>query len=106
MDSEKLGESKKTEKLEIKKSNIKTVNTCNDFPSMFIDFLKKINIKIAFFLSILSFFVLSDFFIENLPLNSGFSIADETNSKGAFVQLITIVIGYIIIDLLTQCEVI
>lgn len=82
------------------------INSGNDFPSMATDFCKKINFKIAFFLGILTFFVLSDFFIENLPLESGYINGNDTEFKGALIQLICIVVGYILIDLLSQCEII
>ena len=75
----------------------------HDFPSMITDFFKKINFKVAFFLSILTFFILSDFFIESLP-NSEYITGDDTNFKGATIQLICIVLGYIIIDLMVQSE--
>ena len=78
----------------------------HDFHSMTTDFCKKINFKIAFFLSILTFFVLSDFFIENLPIGSGFMNGNDTEFKGALIQLICIVVGYILIDLFSQCSII
>jgi hypothetical protein len=75
----------------------------NDFPSMVTDLCKKINIKVAFFLGILSFLVLSDVFIENvIPNKKMYKFGNDVTSMGTIIQIIFLIVGYIIIDLLVQ----
>ena len=72
-----------------------------DFPSIGIDLIKKINFKIAIFLFFIGLFIFSDVFIENfLPNNTidGYS----ADSKGTMIQLLVLVLLYIAIDLLVQ----
>lgn len=75
----------------------------DDFPSIAVDVVGKINWKMAIFLFTMMVFVLSDVFIE-LSL-SGVKDAVEGDcptTKGTLIQIIVIVIGYIILDLLTK----
>jgi hypothetical protein len=79
--------------------------TTDDFPSMFVDVFKKVNFKIAFFIFIIGIFIFSDIFIENIikPWSSdAVDGADTPTSKGVFIQLIFLTLGYIGIDLLVQ----
>jgi hypothetical protein len=95
-----------TEKLLI--NDVKTVDTDKvsqknkhtDFPSMFMDLLKKINFKVAFFILLLGSIIFSDVFMESMPkkYQDGISL----NSTGTFVQLLCLTFGYIIVDLLVQ----
>jgi hypothetical protein len=72
----------------------------SDFPSMGVDLLKRVNIKIAFFLLLLGSVIFSDVFIEQMPDKYQDGLCP--NSTGTFIQLFTLVIGYIVIDLLSQ----
>jgi hypothetical protein len=79
--------------------------TGDDFPSMFVDIFKKINFKIAFFLFIVGIFIFSDIFIENIikPWSpDSVDGSDVPTSKGVFIQLIFLTLGYIGLDLLVQ----
>jgi hypothetical protein len=84
------------------KNTASAENECSDFPSMGVDLIKRINIKIAFFLLMIGLFLFSDIFIEKfLPMN----YQDGTNvpnTMGTTVQLIILVLCYIVIDLLSQ----
>ena len=72
----------------------------SDFPSMCVDLLKRVNIKIAFFLLLLGSVIFSDVFIEQMPDKYQDGLCP--NSTGTFIQLFTLVTGYIVIDLLSQ----
>ena len=76
----------------------------SDFPSMTFDAIKKINIKVAFFLFLISAIIFSDVFIENI-LSAKYKEGDTPNNKGTIIQLICLVVGYIIIDLLSQTNI-
>jgi hypothetical protein len=79
--------------------------TSDDFPSMFVDIFKKINFKIAFFIFIIGIFIFSDIFIENIikPWSvDSVDGSDVPTSKGVFIQLIFLTLGYIGLDLLVQ----
>lgn len=79
----------------------------NDFPSMATDLCKKLNVKVAFFLGILSFIILSDVFIENvIPNKDIYKFGNDVTSRGTMIQIIFLIIGYILIDLLAQGDMI
>lgn len=82
-------------------SNLKSKDSCDDFPSIIMDITKKINFKLAFFLYIAGLIIFSDIFIENV-LPSSMVDGICTNTKGTMVQLLLLVISYIIIDLSIQ----
>ena len=82
-------------------SNLKTKDSCDDFPSIFMDITKKINFKLAFFLYIAGIIIFSDIFIENV-LSSSMVDGICANTKGTMVQLLLLVISYIILDLSIQ----
>ena len=91
----------------MKKSKLSEKTGKHDFPGMATDLIKKINIKVAFFLGILSFIVLSDVFIENIiPNKDTYKFGNDVTSMGAMIQIIFIIVGYIIIDLLAQGNII
>jgi hypothetical protein len=74
----------------------------SDFPSMGVDLIKRINIKVAFFIFIIGLFVFSDVFIEKfLPIDYHDG-TNEPNTSGTIVQLVVLVLCYIVIDLLSQ----
>jgi hypothetical protein len=92
-----------TETLSVeKKTNvIPSVSKDEDFPSMGINLIKKINYKISIFLFFLGIIIFSDFFIENfLPKNA--VDGNCANTQGTMIQLMAFVISYIIIDLFAQ----
>jgi hypothetical protein len=79
--------------------------TTDDFPSMFVDIFKKVNFKIAFFLFVIGIFIFSDIFIENIIKPWSIDSVDGSDvptSKGVFIQLIFLTLGYIGLDLLVQ----
>lgn len=86
-----------------KKTPFCNVNT-SDFPSMFMDLIKKINYKMIFFLSILCLFVFSDIFISLILTQIDGVDVDSPNNKGSIIQMMFIVVGYIILDLATQSD--
>ena len=96
-----------SESLEVGNTQIKCktskISGGHDFPSMASDLCKGINIKVAFFLSILSFIVLSDVFIDNvIPNKETYKFGNDVTSMGTLIQILCIILGYIIIDLLVQ----
>ena len=82
-------------------SNLKSKDSCDDFPSIFMDITKKINFKLAFLLYIAGLIIFSDIFIENV-LTSSMVDGICTNTKGTMMQLLLLVISYIILDLSIQ----
>lgn len=80
----------------------KSAGDRSDFPSMGIDLLKRVNIKIAFFLMLIGFFVFSDVFIEKVLPAAYQDGTNCPNSMGTTVQLIILVLSYLVIDLLSQ----
>jgi hypothetical protein len=73
----------------------------NDFPSMGVDLLKRINFKVSFFLLLMGMFLFSDLFVDNV-LTAKYKDIDTTNTAGTTVQLVVLVLAYIVIDLLVQ----
>ena len=74
----------------------------SDFPSMGVDLLKRVNIKIAFFLMLIGLFLFSDVFIEKVLPASYQDGANCPNSMGTMMQLLLLVLAYLVIDLLSQ----
>ena len=73
----------------------------DDFPSIFTDIFKCINWKIAIFLYLICIFIHSDIFIE-LFLSREQVNGDCPNDKGTMVQITSIAISYIMIDIMVQ----
>ncbi len=75
----------------------------DDFPSMMTDMIKGINWKVSIFLFVLMIFIFSDLYIE-LFLNSIQDAVegDCPTTKGTMIQIISVVVGYIVLDLLVQ----
>jgi hypothetical protein len=87
----------------VKNCKLPEIKGGHDFPSMFTDLCKKLNIKVAFFLGLISFIILSDVFIENvIPNNEIYRFGNDVTSKGTIIQIIFLVVGYILIDLLAH----
>lgn len=79
----------------------------DELGSMVTDFFGKINFKIAIFLFIFGIFIFSDLFIEHvLSKIKDASSADTSTSKGTMIQLLVLVLLYLVVDLLVQCQVI
>jgi hypothetical protein len=76
----------------------------DDFPSMFVKLLSHINIKIAIFIFILGLFLFSDIFIRNIlsTINGAVNDLGYPTTNGTIIQLLFLVIGYLLIDLLVQ----
>ena len=83
------------------KKEIKSESKDEDFPSIGVNLIKRVNYKIAIFLFFIGIFIFSDMFIENfLPKNA--VDGNCANTQGTMIQLMAFVISYIIIDLLAQ----
>jgi len=105
MDYETLNETKKDEQ---KKSDTQEMSyNRDDFSSMCIDLLKKVNFKVAIFIFIIGIFIFSDVFIDNILLSFGDDTVYGSNptTKGTIIQLSFLTISYIIFDLLIQGEI-
>lgn len=81
----------------------KKITYCNDddFPSMGVNIIKKINFKVAIFLFLFGIFIFSDIFIENFMSKKTID-GYCANTHGTMIQLTIFVILYIILDLLVQ----
>jgi hypothetical protein len=87
------------------KKEIKSESKDEDFPSIGVNLIKRVNYKIAIFLFFIGIFIFSDMFIENfLPKNA--VDGNCANTQGTMIQLMAFVIMYIIIDLMAQGEII
>jgi hypothetical protein len=84
------------------KNSDKYTGEKSDFPSMGIDLLKRVNIKVAFFLMLIGLFLFSDVFIEKVLPASYQDGANCPNSMGTMMQLLLLVLAYLVIDLLNQ----
>ncbi len=76
----------------------------HDFPSMGMEFLKKVNLKVAIFLFILASFIFSDIFVRSFlkTVSNSTDSLDYPNTKGTMIQLTFLVVGYIFLDILVQ----
>ena len=81
-------------------------NECmgDDFPSLLIKLLGSINLKVAIFIFILGMFIFSDIFIKNIlsGFPEGVSDINSPTTYGTTIQLLFLVMGYILLDLLVQ----
>lgn len=101
-DTETLTEGKKNKKQK-NKQNSKDCDEISDFPSMFADLFKRINIKVAFFLTIIGIFLFSDIFIEKfLPDKYKDESGTTSNTNGTAIQLTIFILFYIVVDILIQ----
>jgi hypothetical protein len=75
----------------------------HDMPQILASLIKKINWKVALFLIIFSVLIFSDIFIENvLSMMNDTLYGGIPNTKGTVVQILTLTVLYILIDLLVQ----
>ena len=82
-------------------------NDRDDLGNMVTDFFGCINFKIAIFLFVFGVFIFSDLFIENVLCKiKEATHADTTTTKGTMVQLLVFILFYLVIDLLSQGQII
>lgn len=76
----------------------------DDFPSMLVNLLTSINIKIAIFIFIIGMIIFSDMFVLNVlsSFKDAVNNIQTPTTNGTVIQLICLTIGYICIDLLVQ----
>ena len=79
----------------------------DDFSSMTIDLIKKINFKVAIFIFLIGMFIFSNTFIDLAlrPIDGAVKGYDET-SKGTFIQVMFLSMAYIILDLAVQGDIV
>ena len=81
-------------------------NKKSDFMKVGGGVLIDINYKISAFLFMMGMFIFSDIFIDKIMTQFEGAVDGEcTTTKGTMIQLICLVIGYIIIDLVIQYEI-
>lgn len=81
-----------------------TMSDDDDFPSMFVKLCSRIHIKIAIFIFILGLFLFSDIFVRGVlsSFNGAVNQLGFPTTHGTILQLLFLVIGYLLIDLLVQ----
>jgi hypothetical protein len=102
-DSESLESLQHVSPLTIQKPNIKISKKIDDFPTMCADIINCINFKMCGFLFFIGIFIFSDIFMENIleKLKNGLEAGVPT-TKGTLVQISTLVLAYVVVDLLIQ----
>lgn len=78
----------------------------DDFPSMFMKLCSRINVKVAIFVFVIGLFIFSDIFVRSIlgAFNNAVGQLGAPTSHGTVIQLLFIVFGYIVIDLLVQSK--
>lgn len=77
-----------------------------DFMQLTGNLITDINYKVAFLLFVIGMIVFSDVFIDNVISKIDGTVDGEiTTSKGTILQLLFLVIGYVIADLVVKYEV-
>lgn len=90
-----------SESIEIESNDDKCKKT--DFVSVGGNIISNINLKVAFFIFLLGMVIFSDIFITILGKFSSANVDGScTTTQGTFIQLLLLVIGYIILDLLVS----
>ena len=90
----------------ISKGIIKKKVKHDELLNIFADLFGSINYKVAIFLFIIGIIIFSDTFIDSFLNHIPGSVYDDSpTTKGTVVQLVVLVFGYILIDLLVQGEV-
>lgn len=87
-----------------KKSNISFKSESrDDFPSIFMDLLKKIPIKKTIWLLLVGMLIFSDLFVIHVLSNfSDTTDMNCANTKGTMIQLLALCISYMFIDILAE----
>jgi hypothetical protein len=68
--------------------------------------LDLVNVKMCLFLFMLGIILFSDVFINTILINFSDSVDGEcTTTKGTIIQLMLLIVGYVIIDILIKCNV-
>jgi len=79
------------------------ISNQDHFPGMAASMFSNLNIKNAIFLFLMGILIFSDVFIENvLKSFDGAVFENESTTKGTMIQLLVLVLGYLIVDLLVQ----
>lgn len=79
----------------------------DDFISIIMDILSKMNYKIAFFLFVFFIILMSDAFQDYVLIQfNGAMIEGSITSYGHVVQGVFLVIFYLIFDILVQCQIV
>ena len=77
-----------------------------DFPNMTYDLLSKAHIKIAIFIFFIGLFIFSDLFIgQILSIIPNTTDLNCANTKGTMIQMGVLCMSYLVVDVLTQVEV-
>ncbi len=93
----------KSKKKHKKHRNSNDCDELSDFPSMSVDLFKRVNLKVAFFLTLMGIFLFSDVFIEKfLPNKYKDESGTTSNTSGTAVQLTIFILFYIVVDILIQ----
>ena len=82
-------------------------STDSDFLTAFINIVKKINFKIGILIFFVGIIIFSNIFIEKVLIHfEKSSVTDNPTTKGTMIQLLFLCLFYIVIDLLSQYEII
>ena len=80
-----------------------TLDSGDDMAGMTVSMFGRINFKQAIFIFLMGILIFSNIFIENvLSKFDGAESSGEATTKGTVLQLIVLVLGYLIVDLLIQ----
>lgn len=91
---------------EQKKESFRSEKSDDHFLGMGYNLLSKINFKVGIFLFFIGMLIFSDIFIDKvLTLFSNTTFGECTTTKGTVIQLIFLVLGYIIIDVLDKTDI-
>ncbi len=76
----------------------------DDLPSMFMQLLSHINIKVALFLYLIGILLFNDVFVKNVlsQFPDAIGMMGIPTTKGTLIQLLFLVLLYLVIDLLVQ----
>lgn len=75
----------------------------DDFPSIFMDIIKKIPVRKSIWLFIAGLIIFSDIFISGMLTNFDNTLdMNCANTKGTIIQLLFLCLSYILIDLLAE----
>ena len=78
----------------------------DDLISMSHKLFEKVNVKICFFLFMIGMLVFSDLFIETVLNKIAGTVEGEcTTTKGTIIQLLFLIIGYILVDILIKAKI-
>lgn len=76
----------------------------DDFVSMGGSFLSKLNWKVAIFIFFIGMLIFSDIFLSVISSIPGAVQGEEATTRGTLIQLLTLSISYLLIDVLVQTK--